>query len=91
MIYFSGTGVFCHLGQYFDSPKIKKPPGKPGGSEQTEYLGRGYRRNLEAHLGIGNAQRTQLQIDAGAGLCIRARVVVVKVYAKIRAHTAELF
>ena len=69
-------------------PKNEKPARKSG--RVKRHVGSGI-LILQAHLGVGNAQRTQLQIDAGAGLGIGTRVVVVERYAKVVAHAAELF
>ena len=75
-------------GQYFDRPANKKPARKSGRVKRHRET---IRVKLQAHLGIGNAQRTQLQIDAGAGLGIGTRVVVVERYAKVGTHAAEFF
>jgi len=66
----------------------KKPARKNGRANRRYELGQ---LELQPHLGVGNTQRTQLQIDACAGLGIGASVMMIQRDAKIGAHAAEFF
>ena len=63
------------LDSILTGPANKKPARKSGRVKRRR---ESIRMKLQAHLGIGNAQRTQLQIDACAGHGIGTRVVVVE-------------